>query len=315
MPHGGGASRGGPPRVGAPGAGLSQAGTPWAGPPGGGDPWAGPPRVGPPGGGARLPHLLRRPAEWRLGTRGKGGPEFVHGGCRGAGPLRRQGALWRRRAAVRLGSLGAPPSARALPPHQHCPGVGSAGRCQTCRPPPLGAVAAPGPGASHPAGPGCPWTGRGHGTGQGRGFTGEPILAPRTLTLPLFRSVLFLLRGPTNLAASRRSPSPALPWAPTLLRPRPAFSPLSLSLTLSGGARSRSSGRRKGGFRRAASGSRGGSTTYLRQGRGSVARAAPLECAPRGGPARREQIGRAESLTGAPEGCTARAPRSRSSRG
>ena len=171
----------------------------------------GPPRVGAPGGGARLPHLLRRPAEWRLGTRGTGGPELVHGGCRGAGPLRRQGALWRRRAAVRLGSLGAPPSARALPPHQHCPGVGSAGRCQTCRLPPLGAVAAPGPGASHPAGPGCPWTGRGHGTGQGRGFTGEPILAPRTLTLPLFRLVLFLLRGPANLAASRRSPSPALP--------------------------------------------------------------------------------------------------------
>ena len=183
-------------------------------------------------------------------------------------------------------------------------------------------MAAPGPGASHPAGPGCPWTGRGYGqwcagTGQGQGFIGNSILAPRTLTLPLFGSVVLflLLRGPANLAASRRSPSPTHPWAPTLLRPRPAFSPLSLSLTLSGGARSRSSGRRKGGFRRAASGSRGGSTTYLRQGRGSVARAAVLECVPREGPARREQIGQAESLTGAPGGCTARAPRSRSSRG
>lgn len=51
-----------------------------------------------------------------------------------------------------------------------------------------------------------------------------------------------------------------------MLRPRLAFSPLSLSLTLSGAALSKSSGRRKGGFRRAASGSRGGSTTYLHQG-------------------------------------------------
>ena len=59
--------------------------------------------VGTPG-GARLPHLLRRPAEWRLGTRGKGGPELVHGGCRGAGPLRRQGTLWRSNP-VKLGCI------------------------------------------------------------------------------------------------------------------------------------------------------------------------------------------------------------------
>lgn len=58
------------------------------------------------------------------------------------------------------------------------------------------------------------------------------------------------------------------PTDPTLLWPRPAFSPLSLSLTLSGAARSRSSGRRKGGFRLTDSGSRGGSPTYLQPGRG-----------------------------------------------
>lgn len=45
-------------------------------------------------GRARPPHLLTRPAEGRLGTRGEGRPELVHGRCRGAGPLRRQSALW-----------------------------------------------------------------------------------------------------------------------------------------------------------------------------------------------------------------------------
>ena len=159
-----------------PGAGL-QVGFLGTWPPGCGEVWgrgSGASRAGPlgwslrggasgPPGRARPPHLLARPTEGRLGTRGKGGPELVHGGCRGAGPLRRQGALWGRWTTVRLGSVCAPPSVWPTPPHQHCRGVGSAGRCQMCRPPPWGAAAAPGPAASHPTGPGCPWTGRGRG--------------------------------------------------------------------------------------------------------------------------------------------------------
>ena len=61
------------------------------------------------------------------------------------------------------------------------------------------------------------------GTGQGQGFIGNSILAPRTLTLPLFGSVVLflLLRGPANLAASRSSPSPAHPRHPRVNATRP----------------------------------------------------------------------------------------------
>lgn len=75
---------------------------------------------------------------------------------------------------------------------------------------------------------------------------------------------------PTHLIAPCKAlalaSTPPQPRALTLLRPRLALSPLSLSLTLSGAARSSSSGRKNGGFRRAVSGSRGASTTYLYQG-------------------------------------------------
>lgn len=177
---------------------------------------------------------------------------------------------------VRLGSVPGPPSVWPPAPHQHCLGVGSAGCCQTCPPPPWRAAGAPGPAASRPGGPGCPWTGKGRGQwragcGPGAGLNGDSWAMRLRPFLKICPTPPFHFKAPPTclLPASRACLPPhplAHPRVPTLLRPRLAFSPLSLSLTFKGAARPRSSGRRKGGFRRAASGSWGGSTTYLHRG-------------------------------------------------
>lgn len=111
------------------------------------------------------------PQKGALGPEGKAGRNLYIAGVGGL-------VLWADRALSgetdqsQAGLRPRPSPVWLAPPHQHCLGVGSAGHRQMCQPPTWGAVVAPGLVASHPAGPGCPWTGRGHGQWWGEGGPG-----------------------------------------------------------------------------------------------------------------------------------------------
>lgn len=190
----------------------------------------------------------------------------------GAGPLRRQGALWRRRAAVRLGSLGALPPLRRSHLTPALPRAWGLQVAVTVSPPPLGSSGDPRSRGFSSSRSGCNLEGTWYRPGGGA-LLGNPSWRPGPDPLPLFRSVLFL-HGPANLAALPRSPSPALgahlAAAQASLQPIVTKLDLERRRSLRAPAEGRAASRRK---QPAAAGS--DSTTYLRQGKRVSGQAAP----------------------------------------